>query len=69
MSTTHVCPRKDIVCGDIPANWCIECPKPKYLAARMITPYISQSHFDRAFPLGEISTRRVATETIIKLKR
>lgn len=27
MSTTYVCPRKDIVCGEVPANWCSACPK------------------------------------------
>jgi hypothetical protein len=27
MSTVHVCPVKDIVCGDRPYGWCASCPK------------------------------------------
>lgn len=27
MSAVHVCPTKDIVCGDRPDNWCAACPK------------------------------------------
>lgn len=23
---THVCPQKDIVCGNRPENWCSKCP-------------------------------------------
>jgi hypothetical protein len=34
--TTYVCPRKDIVCGDRPENWCASCPK--YHAAQPSPP-------------------------------
>lgn len=27
MSAVRVCPTKDIVCGDWPGLWCLECPK------------------------------------------
>jgi len=39
--TVHVCPIKDIVCGDRPSNWCDECPlnkkRKKNLTERFLT--------------------------------
>lgn len=34
----HVCPSKDIVCGDKPANWCATCPKRTAQAAQSEPP-------------------------------
>jgi hypothetical protein len=42
---THVCPAKDIVCGDKPANWCATCPK-KHVAPALTDAQI-ESVFER----------------------
>ena len=39
--TVYVCFDKDIECGDIPANWCVTCPKRKAAApAKPMTDHI-----------------------------
>ncbi len=35
MSTVHVCPHRDIECGESKGSWCLDCPKwVQFLAAK-----------------------------------
>ena len=40
--TVYVCFDKDIECGEIPANWCVTCPKRK--AAALVKPMTDHTH-------------------------
>ena len=48
----YICPDKDAACNEFsPAARCVDCPTLKQAEQpAMVTPYISQAHFDQAFP-------------------
>jgi len=50
--TVQICPDKDAACDEfLPAARCADCPTLKQAEQpAMVTPYISQAHFDQAFP-------------------
>ncbi len=59
MSAVHVCPTKDIECGNIPDLWCAACPK--WSALRVPDWKPSQREYFAAMAMQGLSAHAYAT--------